>query len=460
MANFFKANPKKSVILSQVLTLNINKLDVNGCGIGQYKQKSIFVNGTLPNENVDVRLIEQKNKYDRARLVKVNKSSEHRVNPKCQHFHLCGGCDIQHISYQAQLAFKQRKVIELLSRHHISVEITDSLAWESPLIGDPWHYRRKARIGVQFDKKDHVTIGFRQKYTNQLVAIKSCSVLMEPANNIFLPLKKIINQLNIKKSIGHIEVICADVESDSCAEKNQVILVIRQLKTLSKHDEAVWHKAAAQYQWQLIFDEGRDQKCSDSDTVPCESSFSYPLIDKVAINFSSSDFIQVNAQVNIAMVAQAISWLKPDTNDYVLDLFCGLGNFSLPIAKKVRGVIGVEGVQAMVDKASMNAKANNIDNCQFYQADLNSDWLNKHWAKHTFSIVLLDPARAGAEQAVIQLTKLNIVTILYVSCDPATLARDSQILLSNDYEIVKIGLIDMFCQTKHVETMVLFQQKL
>jgi len=454
MANFFKVTPKKPAKLLQALTINISKLDANGCGVGQYQQKPIFVNGTLPNENVDVRLIEQKNKYTRAKLLQVNKPSEHRITPKCQHFHLCGGCDIQHISYPEQLIFKQQKVTELLSRNNISTEIIDSLSWQPTISGEPWHYRRKARIGVQFDKNSHVTIGFRQKSTNQLVAIKYCPVLMQSASDIFVPLKKVIDQLTVKKSIGHIEVICADVEGETANKKDRVTLIIRQLRSLSKHDEAIWHKAAAQYQWQLIFDERSDE----GELAIRETSFSYPLIDNIVINFSRSDFIQINAQVNMAMVTQAMSWLKPDADDYVLDLFCGLGNFSLPIAKKVKGVIGVEGVQAMVDKASMNANANNIDNCQFYQADLNSEWLSAPWVKHKFSMVLLDPARAGAEQAVIQVTKLNVATILYVSCEPSTLARDSQILLANGYKIVKIGLIDMFSQTKHVETMVLFQR--
>jgi 23S rRNA (uracil1939-C5)-methyltransferase len=185
---------------------------------------------------------------------------------------------------------------------------------------------------------------------------------------------------------------------------------------------------------------------------------SYVLEDEINIHFSNTDFIQVNQQVNLRMITQALDWLKPEANDQILDLFCGLGNFSLPLAKRVAKVVGVEGVQLMVNKAQANAQLNNIDNCQFYQADLNSQWLSNSWAKNNFTKVLLDPARAGAEQAVEQITQLNVATILYVSCDPTTLAIDSQHLLEKGYSIVKIGLIDMFSQTKHVETMVLFQR--
>lgn len=204
--------------------------------------------------------------------------------------------------------------------------------------------------------------------------------------------------------------------------------------------------------------ENRDKQTNILTTDRSNSELSYMLEDDMHIHFSNTDFIQVNQQVNMAMIEQALTWLKPDSKDQVLDLFCGLGNFSLPLAKKVAKVIGVEGVQSMVDKALANAKMNKIDNCQFYQADLNSEWLLNTWAKNNFTKVLLDPARAGAEQAVKQIAKLNIATVLYVSCDPTTLAIDSQILLEKGYSIVKIGLIDMFSQTKHVETMVLFQR--
>ena len=463
MANFFKENTKKKVNkqTKQTNTITIDKLDLNGCGVGRYQNKPIFVTGSLPKETVETRIIEQKNKYILAKLLKVNKPSEHRVVPQCQHFSLCGGCDLQHLDYAEQLLFKQRKVSELMSRSGISSELIDQLPWQNPIKSSEWHYRRKARIGVQFDKNAQAIIGFRQKATNQLVAIKSCPVLVESACDIFPLLKTLLAKLTVKKAIGHIEVISADVVDNKASN---LMLVVRQIRPINEHDYQVWHEYADKYAWTVKFleskkgEENSHEKMTNSFSGLGHGELSYELHDDIDIHFSHTDFIQINQPVNLAMIEQALFWLMPEPNDQILDLFCGLGNFSLPIAKQVAKVVGVEGVQIMVDKARNNAKNNEIDNCQFYQADLSSQWLSNDWAKNSFTKVLLDPARAGAEQAVEQVAQLNVATILYVSCDPTTLARDSQILLQKGYKIVKIGLIDMFSQTKHVETMVLFQQ--
>lgn len=462
MANFFKENTKKKVNtqIKQINTITIDKLDLNGCGVGRYQHKPIFVTGSLPNETVETRIIEQKNKYILAKLLKVNKASEHRVVPQCQHFSLCGGCDLQHLDYAEQLLFKQNKVTELFSRSGISSELISQLSWQKPIKSSEWHYRRKARIGVQFDKKSQAIIGFRQKATNQLVAIKSCPVLVKPASDIFPLLKALLAKLTVKKAIGHIEVLSAD----GADIQDHLMIVVRQIRPINTHDRQLWQEYADKYAWTVRFLENKKGQENSDDQINTpvnelsNGELSYQLQDDIRIHFSNTDFIQINQPVNIAMIEQALVWLTPEPNDQILDLFCGLGNFSLPLAKKVAKVVGVEGVQTMVDKARANARINEIDNCQFYQADLNSQWLSSDWSKNAFTKVLLDPARAGAEQAVEQLSQLNIATILYVSCDPTTLAKDSQILLAKGYKIVKIGLIDMFSQTKHVETMVLFQR--
>jgi len=466
MANFFKENTKKQVNkqsakTKQTNTIIIDKLDLNGCGVGRYQQKPIFVAGSLPSETVEIRIIEQKNKYILAKLLNVNKASEHRVVAQCQHFSICGGCDLQHLEYNEQLLFKQKKVTDLFSRNDISREVLHQLPWQKPLQSSQWHYRRKARIGVQFDKNSQAIIGFRQKATNQLVAVKSCPVLVKPADDIFPILKALLAKLTVKKAIGHIEVITTDIVNNNA---NHLTLVVRQIRPINSHDRQLWQEYAEEHAWTVQFLESKkEQGNSDEQTQTSASELSfgelsYHLHDGIQVNFSNTDFIQINQQVNLAMIEQAIAWLMPESDDQVLDLFCGLGNFSLPLAKKVAQVVGVEGVQTMVDKAVANAKNNEIDNCQFYQTDLNSQWLSNSWAKSNFTKVLLDPARAGAEKAVEQVAQLNVATILYVSCDPTTLAKDSKILLNKGYEIVKIGLIDMFSQTKHVETMVLFQR--
>ena len=452
MANFFKAVAKPKVVNEQ-LTVCIDKLDTNGVGVARWKGKPVFIAGALPNEVIDVKIIEQKSKYARAKITSITKISESRVAPECQHFGLCGGCDLQMLAVEEQLLFKQQKVTELFSRSFSALKLATKieqadLPWQTPIKSEPWHYRRKARIGVQFDKKAQATIGFRQKSTNQLAAIKSCPVLVEPLNAIFPLLKKVLAQLTVKAAIGHIEVIQAD---------GQVVLVIRQLKSLNDTDIKLWKSYAQQHFWHVIIDDGNKQTPLLEGKEGNDVVLSYALEDTSKIYFSSSDFIQINHKVNIAMISQALAWLNISPNDNVLDLFCGLGNFSLALAKKAQRVVGVEGVQVMVDKAKHNADVNGLDNCQFNQADLNSTWLSEPWAKElAFDKVLLDPARAGAEQAVSQIAELKIPIVLYVSCDPATLARDSAVLVSQGYKLEKISLMDMFSQTKHVETMVLF----
>jgi 23S rRNA (uracil1939-C5)-methyltransferase len=465
MANYFKAVVKPQAS-NQRLTVTVDKLDMNGAGVSRWQNKPVFIAGSLPHEVAEIKIIEQKNKYVRAKLISISNPSDSRVTPQCQHFGHCGGCDLQILNMSAQLAFKQSKVSELFSRCFSDQNIVKNLGekdlpWHAAIESSPWHYRRKARIGVQFDKKSQATIGFRQKSTNQLVAIKSCPVLVEPLNAIFPLLKKLLVKLTVKSAIGHIEVIQADVIDSHLKNKsqkyNQVVLVVRQMRIMNITDIKLWQSYAQKNDWYVIIDDGDKQEPLDSLKGISSPVLSYELVDNSKIHFSSSDFIQINHEVNNAMISQALAWLNVLPSDNVLDLFCGLGNFSLALAKHAKHVVGVEGVQAMVDKATHNAKINSFDNCQFYQEDLNSHWLLASWAKtQDFDKVLLDPARAGAEEAVNQIAELKIPSILYVSCDPATLARDSVILVSKGYQLEKISVIDMFAQTKHVETMVLF----
>ncbi len=438
MANFFKASSKKA-LTGQLITLDIDRLDFNGCGIGRYKNKPVFITGALVNEQVSVKVFEQKSKYFRAKLLDVVRPSESRVVAQCAHFKVCGGCDLQHLAFSQHLNFKQHNVTELFARH----DITQVLPWQKPIIGSPWQYRRKARIGVQYNKQGHATVGFRRKATNDLCEIKNCPVLVESLSDIFTLLRQLLNKLTTTQAIGHIEVIATE----------QVTLIVRQLKKFTSQEQQHWLDTANKNQWQVIFDEG--DKLTSLNTI---KPLVYPITEQINITFEPKDFIQINHDVNVQMVEQALDWLALNSTDHVLDLFCGLGNFSLPMAKQVAQVTGVEGIQSMVDKATKNAQANAIDHCHFYQADLNDAWLDKAWAKQNYHCVLLDPARAGAFVATQQLITLNIAKVLYVSCDPATLARDSKLYLEAGYIMEKIALMDMFSQTKHIETMVLFSR--
>lgn len=465
MVNYFKASVKaKSKAINQPVTVTIDKLDMNGEGVARWHNKPLFVTGALPKEVVDVSIIEQRNKFARAKLITIKERSNHRIEPQCQHFAKCGGCDLQMLSNSAQLDFKKQKVTELFSRtlpanSHRSQSAALILPWQLPIDSANWHYRRKARIGVQFNKKAQATIGFRQKSTNQLIAVKSCAVLVEPFDTIFSTLNNVLAKLTVKSAIGHIEVIAAENVDPMVPlhvpQKKLAVLIVRQLKAMNIADKTLWLTYAEKYNWHVMIDDGYQQQPLNK--TKALSAFTYTLDDGNAIHFSANDFIQINHQVNKKMINLALAWLNLSPCDHILDLFCGLGNFSLSLAKQCASVIGVEGVQVMVDKAASNAKVNGIDNCQFFQADLNKPWQSNLWANsRVFDKVLLDPARAGAEQAVCEIATLKIPKVLYISCDPATLARDSAILLSKGYTLDKITLIDMFPQTKHVETMVLF----
>ncbi|WDE00039.1 23S rRNA (uracil(1939)-C(5))-methyltransferase RlmD [Thalassomonas actiniarum] len=436
MANFFKASTKKHT-LGQKITVRIERLDLNGCGVGYYQKKPVFVAGALVGETARVRVVEQKSKYLRGQLQGLENESKHRIAPFCRHYQKCGGCDLQHLAYQQQLNFKQDKVTQLFARNQINAP----LPWQLPLLAGERHYRRKARIGVQYAKDGSATIGFRQKATNDLVALDACPVLVEPVTDIFALLKPLLASLSVKQAIGHIEVLVT----------GHITLIVRQLKPLTDEDKALWLQAATAHHWQILLDNGKD-------VLPLTrvEPLSYALSDGLTIGFTGKDFIQVNHDMNVQMVSQALDWLALDSGDKVLDLFCGLGNFSLPVAARVLQLTGVEGVQSMVERAQKNARDNGLENCAFYQADLNSSWQDLPWAQESFDKVLLDPARAGALEAIEQLLKFKIATLLYVSCDPATLARDSKVLLDAGYKIEKIAIMDMFSQTKHVETMVLF----
>ena len=455
MANFFKPSTKKQSA-GQVISVLIERLDHNGTGVGKYQNKPVFIESTLPKEQVKAKLTETKGKFFKAQLTEVVVPSEQRIQPSCTHFKTCGGCDLQHLTFDQHLAYKQKKVIDLFSRNQLLL----ALPWQKSITSEPWQYRRKARIGVQYNKLGEPIIGFRQRSSNNLVSLKQCPILIKPAKNIFTHLKSVIKMLELPKSIGHVEVIYTQF----------ITLIIRQLVPLNEHDTELWTNLADQQQWQIYIDDGKKIKplthttplyyqLTDYSSNTQATDLSSVLYNKsLRIYFEPKDFIQVNHNVNESMIKQAIEWLALKEDDQVLDLFCGLGNFSLPIAQQVKNVIGVEGQQAMVDKAAFNAEMNNITNAQFFQSDLNNHWLEQTWADKQYTKALLDPARAGAFEAIEQLITLNITHVVYVSCDPATLAKDSQLLVSNGYTIEKIAIMDMFAQTKHIETMVLFKK--
>ncbi|MBW3527071.1 23S rRNA (uracil(1939)-C(5))-methyltransferase RlmD [Shewanella sp. NKUCC05_KAH] len=447
MAQFFKAKPNSSKQLSAKLSLSVEQLDHLGAGIAQHQGKVVFIPGALPDETVTVQLTEQKKNYARAKLIKVDSSSPERVEPECPHYHTCGGCDLQHMSLSGQREHKEAALLDIMAKF----AGTEGGALSPALTGEGWHYRRRARLATLFDKNTkHLSLGFRAASSSNVVPISQCLVLAKPLSDLIVPFAKLLNQLSAKASLGHLELIAAD---------NGHFAVLRITKALNDKDLAKLSVFAELHQIHICLqdNEGQFQGVGAELVLPV-----YQLLDEnaqsdaVSLSFTPGNFVQVNGQINKAMVAQAMDWLAPAPDERILDLFCGMGNFSLPLAKMGADVIGVEGVAEMVTQARVNAKANNLDKLTFYHGDLSADLSLEPWMGKIDKL-LLDPARAGAFESLQWLKKMKPRKVVYVSCNPASLARDSAVLLERGYRLQQLGLIDMFPQTHHIEAMALFE---
>lgn len=436
MARFFQPK-KKAQLNTKHQSLTIEKLDHHGAGMAYQNNKPIFIEGVLPGEQVLAQLTESKSKFARAKLIKIQQSSQQRIEPFCAHYHECGGCNMQHLSSEAQQEYKQQTLSQLMSKF-----AGQSIELEAPILGDSQSYRRRARVSIKLNKKTRqLEFGFRKKNSQDIVNVTHCPVLDTELNALLAPLHSLLQGFSNQENIGHLELVKGD---------NTNVIVLRHLKPLKAQDQQALEDFAQQQGAALYLMPESDQL----NRVVGESAHYREA--GVTIPFEPNNFIQVNQKVNQAMVQQAITWLELTAQDRVLDLFCGLGNFSLPIAKQVMSVVGVEGVDVMVEKAASNAQFNQIDNASFYQANLEQDVSGQLWAAEKFDKILLDPARAGASGIIEQISALGASRVVYVSCNPATLARDSQSLLSQGYKLQKLGMLDMFPHTSHLESMALF----
>ncbi len=436
MARFFQPK-KKTQLNTKHQSVQVEKLDHHGAGIAYQNKKPVFIEGALPGEQVLIQLTESKSKFSRANLIKIQKASTQRVEPFCPHYQQCGGCNMQHLSIDDQREYKQHTLSQLMKKFSGQTAQLDA-----PITGDERGYRRRARISLLLDKKSRqLQFGFRKKHSKEIVNVTHCPVLTPELDELLPELQSLLAGFSHQDTLGHVELVKAD---------NTRIIVLRHSKALKDDDNNALVEFANRHQASLYLMPQSDQLnliCGDS---------GYYLEAGVEIAFEPNNFIQVNQQVNDSMVKQVIDWLALSSQDRVLDLFCGLGNFSLPIAQQVASVVGVEGVDAMVEKAAANAARNGLSNAQFYQANLEQDFSGQIWAGEKFDKVLLDPARAGASGIVDQLSALGAERVVYVSCNPATLARDSQSLLSQGFKLEKLGMLDMFPHTSHLESMALF----
>lgn len=436
MARFFQPK-KKTEINKKHQQIDVVRLDHQGSGIAYQNKKPVFIDGALPNETVVFQLLESKSKYARGQLIKVLKSSSERVTPFCPHYELCGGCQLQHLEHQAQVKYKQQTLQQLMAKFG-----GQSLALSNPIISADQHYRRRARFSLIWNKsKQQLMMGFRQKQSKEIVSVDQCPVLDQQLNGVLQAIKPVLMNLSKPDVLGHLELIKAD---------NGLIVLLRNIKPLPDKDKNALIDFAEQNELTLYLMPEPDQVEMLSGKEPFYADAGLPVY------FQPNHFIQVNQAVNSKMIEQALTWLDLAPSDRVLDLFCGGGNFSLPIAQHVKSVVGIEGVDAMVSQAEFNAQKNGVTNAAFYQANLEEDMTQSEWGGEKFDKILLDPARAGAKGIIEQCHALGAKRVVYVSCNPATLARDSQSLIEQGYRLEQLAMLDMFPHTSHLESMAVF----
>jgi 23S rRNA (uracil1939-C5)-methyltransferase len=427
--------------------MEITRLSHDGRGVGRDEQgKTVFVDGVLPGEQVSYTIKNKKRRYNEAQVLEVVQPSPERVTPKCKHFLTCGGCAQQHISHSSQLAAKQQSVLEQLE-HFGQVKPNKLLA---PLTGPQWGYRTKARLGVKYViKKEKLLVGFRERQKSYLADIDSCEVLHPSVGQIIAELKTFIQNLYCFQIIAQIEIAVGD---------DHLAMIFRHLEVLTDEDQQALIGFAQKHNFDLYLQPHGPETIHKVWPADGVERLFYSLPEyNLKLTFYPTDFTQINPELNRKMIQQALNLLQLNPHDKVLDLFCGLGNFTLPMATIASHVSGVEGSQAMVERGYENAKLNNLTNVDFSAADLTDDHSGANWAKQNYTKILLDPPRSGAAEILPLVANLGASLILYVSCNPATLARDSGILTREyGYKLEYIGIMDMFPHTLHVESMALF----
>ena len=423
--------------------LEIESLSHEGRGIAHLDEKVIFVSGALPDEKVIAKRIFSRAKFEEADVSEVLVASPKRITPKCAVFGICGGCSFQHLSSKDQIDAKGKWLKDAFKQQ----AKTEPKNWLEPLQVQDWGYRRKARLGVRFvAKKERVLVGFREKKSGWIANMDRCEVLHPLIGEHLVALSETIEKLSIKSQVPQLEVAVAE---------NNSVLILRHLEALSAEDE------------QILLDCGQDLGVSfytqsgGEDTVkPLGEAviltYSHPQ-HNIEMAFLPTDFTQVNFKLNQKMVSLAIDLLELDKGDEVIDLFCGLGNFTLPIARYVKSVVGIEGDGGLIHRAKENAIRNGVNNADFYKADLFQEVAGFEWFRgKKYNKALIDPARSGAIEIVELLPKLGVERLVYVSCNPATLARDTVKLMEMGYRLETAGVMDMFPQTAHVESIALF----
>ena len=425
------------------LDVDIESLSHEGRGIARVDGKTVFVFGALPGERVRIRVRRRARQFDEADVVEVLAAAPERVTPRCPVFGVCGGCSLQHVDGDRQVEIKQQSLLAQLA--HAGVEVGEILP---PLRAAAWGYRDKARLGVKYvAAKGRVLVGFRERQASYIADMRRCDVLLPRVGERLDALAALIGGLDARARIPQIEV---------AADRDRVQLVFRHLDPLSPGDRERLVEFAREHDFDVQLQPGGPDSLQN--LYPDEQSlYLEPLADgSIRIPFRATDFVQVNRAINQQMVAQAIRLLELEPGERVLDLFCGLGNFTLPLARGCASVCGVEGDAAMVERARLAARLNGIDNAEFCRADLGAPDPAAAWSRQRWDKLLLDPPRSGAREIAADIGRYDARRIVYVSCQPSSLVRDAAIIRDQGYRLTHLGIMDMFPSTAHVESMAVF----
>lgn len=429
------------------ITLDIVSLSHDGRGIASVNGKTTFVSGALPNEKVLCKLTKKHARYNEATAIEILIPAPERTSPLCAHFSKCGGCAMQHLEINTQIKLKEKTLLEQLK--HFGKVVPETVI--APLSGNQWNYRRKARLGVRYDRhKGKLVVGFREKSSNYLTNIQTCQVLDASIGMKIASLSELIQSLSQFEHISQIEVAVGD---------HATALIFRHLTPLSADDLQKMCHYAATHNLHFYLQPNPPEKIHKIWPKNSSELLSYSLPDyQLEMQFHPLDFIQVNGEVNRLLLNKAIELLAPNASDTILDLFSGLGNFTLPLARFARHVTGIEAGNEMVTRAQQNALHNGIQNVEFYAANLqapsSANWLTKKYDK-----ILLDPPRTGAKEILPYFPRFAAKKVVYVSCNPATLARDAGELVYNyGYKLKQVGVVNMFPHTNHIEAIALFEK--
>lgn len=434
---------KRKPLPETEFSATITDLDHDGRGVARVDGKVTFIFGALPGETVRYKLLRVTRVLDEAMVTAIDVPSPDRVTPGCAHFGLCGGCSLQHLAPAAQIAFKQQAMLEALRR--IGGVTPEEIA--PAVTGPVWAYRRRARMGVKLvPKKGGVLVGFRERDANALAALDGCEVVDPRLGKKLRLLGALFGSLSIAGQIPQIEVSAAE----------HVAVTIRVLEMPSDEDRAKLLAFAAEHDYDFYLQPGGPDSLLPLSAVrPLAYS---PDGSALSLAFQPADFIQINSEVSQRMVVQALDWLAPAAGDEVLELFAGLGNFTLPLAARGAKVTAVEGDTGLVARGKANLQANGFDG-RFLKADLFKPDPKAEWLKHRYDLALIDPPRSGAKEILPMLAATKARRIVYVSCHPGTLARDAGELVNTyGYRLTRAGVLDMFPHTTHVESMALFER--